>query len=89
MAQWSEKEIEKRKTERIAAALAERSAIFQKFREGGWEVAVLDPLQTKEDVVLKNDYPKIDPHYLVKMPGARAMRIKTLDALKRLVAGVD
>jgi hypothetical protein len=89
MAQWSQKAIDARVAEKNVEILAERMDLFKKFRDGGWQIEVLDP--TSRSFVRQRDgwfRPGIGAHFLVKMPGAHAMRIRTVDQLRRLVRGV-
>jgi hypothetical protein len=94
MAQWSETRIQAEKAlkaesqkKRLALILAERAKLFKQFRDGGWQIKVLNPIM-REFAVLPDDFPTDDPDYLVKMPGAHPMRIRTEAQLRRPVKGV-
>jgi hypothetical protein len=95
MAQWSTKRMEAEQqlkaelaAKKLAAMFAERDELFKRFRDGGWEVCVLNPV-AREEVKLRDHEPSMNPDYLVKMPGARAMRIRTIAQLYRLAKGVE
>ena len=88
MAQWSEAAIRERVEKQNAVILDERSELFKVFRACGWGVSVISPIS----LVPQKDtwfHPGVGCHFLVKMPGAHPMRIKTLDQLRRLAKGVS
>jgi hypothetical protein len=90
MAQWSEKAIAERVAAKNAGIIEERIALFNTFRAGGWEIRVIDPMQDRT-ILKQTDIwfkPGIGAHFLVKMPGAYPMRIRTVEQLRRLANGV-
>ena len=89
MAQFSQKVIDQKRQERAKVVLAERAELFAKFRKGGWEISLLDPSDDRHLVALPASYEGSDAHYLVKMPGALAMRVRTITAVYRLAKGVQ
>lgn len=88
MAQWSQKEADRKRAEKLADTLVERKDLIKKFRDGGWEIKVVSPGDTQEYVALNDNVPLQFPHFCVKMPGAYPMRITTVEQLRRLVRGV-
>ena len=90
MAQWLQKAIETQVAEKNAAILKERAELFARFRAGGWDIAVIDPKFDSEWIRQKDNWfiPGVGCHFLVKMPGAYPMRIKSVTQLYRLAKGV-
>lgn len=95
MAQWSpqreaEKAAKKKADEekRIASILEERNELFNRFRNAGWEIRLLDPSKDRDDrAFLPDDYPSGDVHYLIKMPGAASSRVRAIASVYRLAKG--
>ena len=88
MTQLVEWQQEQRKAARLASILSERAEMFKKFRAGGWGVEVIDVEYPGYYVKHPDTFPSNDCHFLVKMPGAHPMRIRTVAQLLRLVKGV-
>lgn len=93
MAQWSAKRMEmereaeqKRKAEKLAGVIAERLAIFRRFRDAGWEVRPVEP-GDRQFAFLADNIVRTEIHFRVKMPGAYPMRIRSMDQIRRLVKG--
>ena len=72
------------------AGFQERAELFKRLRAGGWEIIVIDPKSDREWIRQKDDWfiPGVGAHFLVKMPEAYPMRIKSIAQLYRLAKGV-
>src|SRR5712671_1915961 len=89
MAHWSQKESEKRVAEKRARILAERADLFRLFRANGWEINVLSSLNDRDYTLAADDLPFNDCHFLLKMPSAYPVRIRTFGQLLRLSKGMS
>lgn len=78
--------MEKRIQEKKQATLTERVELYKQFRDGGWEINPVDSGSNQFNVL--PDKFTGECHWRVKMPGAYAMRIKTIAQLYRMAKGV-
>jgi hypothetical protein len=85
MAYWSQQEMEKRIAQKRADLISERKELFDKFRSGGWTIQIIDKITAKPE---PDAYPFTECDYLVKMPGAASVRVKSIRQLYRLVKGI-
>lgn len=77
--------------------LEERVKVFEQFRKADWQINVIEPVSrtasaTESIPVLARDNDHRDRdfvHYLVKMPGAAAARVRTWTSVLRLLKGVE
>lgn len=90
MAQWSQAAIDKRVADKNEAILAERAELLKRFRDNGWEIRVIDPTFDRQWVPQKDNWfmPGVGCHFLVKMPGAYPVRIKSVGNLLRMAKGI-
>jgi hypothetical protein len=87
---FTTKAMEKRIADRKAFVLQERGDLFRQFREGGWQINVVDGGSRQFTILPDITMPSAGTaiHFRVKMPGAAAVRVTTIAALQRLVKGV-
>lgn len=90
MARWSQAEVDRKVAERQAAVLGERLEMFKRFRAAGWEANIQISKPFGFGKIVHDRYLGPDEyHFLVKMPGATAVILRSVARLQAMVEGVD